>query len=667
MRPRRGYPTRGIRRTKEPSAAGSSSAARERHQASPRSPSPPQLAPPQPQRVSTRAPRKSPPSADVSTGDPTLPPPAPAAFTSPQPYEEGSRRFSLVRSSSTRSMTIYRSRENIATAATPTISPQQPMSRASSFYDRSDDSDSSDAPVSDDSQEDPTPQRGKKKTKTPLPQMTPVTSAPDPLAGVRRQRSPEDIDDPAKRIRAVGPVSPPTHSRCECPQGAYAPAKASTPPAAAPMVPFSGQSPRLRPRSPTPTPAPRSYASAAAELTQNTTSDVPMPSTSAKSDAVQPSTASLKPKYPPIVVEVLPNWIHHLAAIKQQLGRTANARPFGKGFRFTPVDDEEYRLLQRYFSILEQTERVPWYSYSIPQHQDFKIAIRGLPSDSPPELIAQELASLGYIATYVRPIRTRGGPPGCIHHVMLQRNPNNEDVYQVTELLGLTGVVVQGWRGKGRPAQCHRCQRFRHSSHNCHRPLACVRCGGPHPARDCSRPRESPATCVNCGGPHPANYSGCPVLRREARNRRAGTEALSAQRRRPQAPEQPSVAADPQATSLMAPANPAPQQPKNKKKKKKKKSASVATPIVSVATPIAAAATPVAPAATIAEPLTQPLSERPLPPTSTTYEIHTPISTVMLVLQNILAALDAGKPYEDIADVVAKGLSVIMSRSKPCL
>ncbi|CAF4947130.1 unnamed protein product [Pieris macdunnoughi] len=92
----------------------------------------------------------------------------------------------------------------------------------------------------------------------------------------------------------------------------------------------------------------------------------------------------------------------------------------------------------------------------------------------------------------------------------------------------MTGVTIEAWRGKQGPAQCHRCQSFRHSSVNCHKRMACVRCAGEHRAADCTRPKDVPATCANYGGPHPACHSTCPVRKEEERNRRSGTCARTA-------------------------------------------------------------------------------------------------------------------------------------------
>lgn len=233
-----------------------------------------------------------------------------------------------------------------------------------------------------------------------------------------------------------------------------------------------------------------------------------------------------KKRYPPLVVEELPNWTTHFKTLKEKIGRPASARPYGMGVRFTPADGEEYRIVQRYLESVEP--KLSWFSYSLPQDKDVKVAVRGLLANTEPEEVQAELLSRGFQAEYVRRIRARKGRPGCLFFVILKKTPETTPaIYEIKELLSMTGIAVEPWRGKKGPAQCHRCQQFRHSSHCCHRKLACVRCGDEHTARDCPRPLSEPATCANCKGPHPASSMSCPVKRREMRNKRAGTVPLT--------------------------------------------------------------------------------------------------------------------------------------------
>jgi hypothetical protein len=57
--------------------------------------------------------------------------------------------------------------------------------------------------------------------------------------------------------------------------------------------------------------------------------------------------------------------------------------------------------------------------------------------------------------------------------------------------------------------QCARCQQYGHTRTYGNKPVACVKCGGPHNSKDCSKRNYTPAKCALCGGNHPANYKGC--------------------------------------------------------------------------------------------------------------------------------------------------------------
>ncbi|CAH2107572.1 unnamed protein product [Euphydryas editha] len=131
------------------------------------------------------------------------------------------------------------------------------------------------------------------------------------------------------------------------------------------------------------------------------------------------------------------------------------------------------------------------------------------------------LQELGFPAERARCIPPSKGRHGCTYFVQLAHLQAEEltQLYAVTELLSMPGLIVEAWRGNKAPSQCHRCQAFGHSSANCHRQQKCVRCFGEHLARDCHRPREELPTCANCGKAHTAKVRRCPVFKKEARKR----------------------------------------------------------------------------------------------------------------------------------------------------
>ncbi|CAK1553007.1 unnamed protein product [Leptosia nina] len=351
----------------------------------------------------------------------------------------------------------------------------------------------------------------------------PAHAARDPRLQ-RRAATTEAAADAAAALPVAAPpaAAPPVAA----PPGAALSAVAVAPPGAA-LSAVAVAPPAATQSAAVVAPSIATYAGAAAAVAAAPTVQARPP----RAPAAQPAAA--KPRYPPIVVEYLPDWVHHLGEIRRLLGRTANTRSYGRGHRITPETEEEYRVVQRYLSDLQQRDqRVTWFSYSIPAERELKVAIRGIPVGTDPEAIKEALRGLNYEPEHIQPIRASKGRPGCLYLAILRRTPGiTPGIYAVNELMFMTGVTIEAWRGKRGPAQCHRCQQFRHSSHNCHRPIACVRCGEPHRAADCPRPKAEPATCANCRGPHPANHSTCPVRKTEARNKRAGTVARTGQSR----------------------------------------------------------------------------------------------------------------------------------------
>lgn len=378
----------------------------------------------------------------------------------------------------------------------------------------------------------------------------------------------------------------------------------------------------------------------------------------------QPPAQPPKPRFPPLIVEEFPNWTVHFRALRDLLGHAPNARPLGKGLRFTPCSVEEYRVVQRYLYDLEKTERLSWFSYALPSELSRKVAIRGLPATTSPDEIIEALGELGYQAEYVRPIKARMGRPGCIFFVILTNTPNIvPGIYGVTELLYMQGITIEAWRSKRGPAQCHRCQAFRHSSHGCHRRMACVRCGEEHFARDCPRPLEEPATCANCGGAHPANHTACPQFKREIRNKRAGTVALSQNKpRRPSRTVLPlvpvavnTVPAEAQASSLMAPANPPTVRgARTKKRGKGKKSRGLVNPtnpeaLLSSAPPAVTASAAAKTTAATTAPAHAPESHR---------NTHISIDRAIDTLKDVLIALREGR---DPVQTVLEGMTRLLT------
>ncbi|XP_022834503.1 protein transport protein sec31-like [Spodoptera litura] len=475
-------------------------------------------------------------------------------------------------------------------------------------------------------------------TRASAPRAAPPRSMPlltTPPNSILPERFPSPPKEPVKRQAIF--TTPPFHPPQMLPPFAPPPQDTAPPTSYAAATATSTAEARA--------PAPTTTGHAATRETSAPAADNACAPTPGPSSAPAP-----KARYPPLIVEKLPDWVEHFTELRKRLGHAPNARPFGKGVRFTPRSDAEYRSIQAYLSDLEKTTGIAWFSYSLPAERNVKVAIRGLPVDTPTDAIQEALRAAGFNAEYVRPIRARQGRPGCLYYAQVARTDTTiPGIYGVTELLSMPGIKIEAWRGKKGPAQCHRCQQFRHSSHNCHRPIACVRCGESHPASECPRPREEPPTCANCGGAHTANNSSCPVYRRETRNPKAGTVARTAPTTAPKpTPAQAQPGGENNAPgSLMAAANEPGAKPGRKRRRRKAKRALPAAAATAATTAPAAAhahtttktRAPAAPATKAPVTAATGRAKRPAAPQQPPPRSLLSINDVVRILQGIVTAL----------------------------
>jgi len=110
--------------------------------------------------------------------------------------------------------------------------------------------------------------------------------------------------------------------------------------------------------------------------------------------------------------------------------------------------------------------------------------------------------------------------------VSLKRSLNVKDIFSMDTLFYVK-VTVEPYKSSG-PAQCFICQRFGHSSLQCGHATRCVKCGGDHQSRTCTKNHDTKPTCCNCRGVHTANYRGCPsyteILKQKATQVRITTK-----------------------------------------------------------------------------------------------------------------------------------------------
>ncbi|GFU47144.1 nucleic-acid-binding protein from transposon X-element [Trichonephila clavipes] len=141
-----------------------------------------------------------------------------------------------------------------------------------------------------------------------------------------------------------------------------------------------------------------------------------------------------------------------------------------------------------------------------------KVVIKGLPRNTDINDIKSDLVDQGFNETKVSQLIGRITKQKLpVFMITLPRNIHNTKIFQL-KTLGYLSIRVEGYEGTG-VTQCYKCNRFNHTSDNCHMHPRCLKCGEAHQTKDCSIQRTETAFCINCQAyGHMANYSKCPLF-----------------------------------------------------------------------------------------------------------------------------------------------------------
>ncbi|GFV34998.1 probable RNA-directed DNA polymerase from transposon X-element [Trichonephila clavipes] len=143
-----------------------------------------------------------------------------------------------------------------------------------------------------------------------------------------------------------------------------------------------------------------------------------------------------------------------------------------------------------------------------------KLILKGPPTSTELEAVKKEIESEGFkIHKISRLTKFQSKAPMPLIYIQLINYLSADSIYNYVDMFG-TRVAFEPYDGSRnrRPNQYWRCQGFFHSSEVCHLPMKCLKCAGPHQAKDCTLHFEDPLKCANCGGEHAANWRLCPCF-----------------------------------------------------------------------------------------------------------------------------------------------------------
>ncbi|GFX87243.1 probable RNA-directed DNA polymerase from transposon X-element [Trichonephila clavipes] len=312
------------------------------------------------------------------------------------------------------------------------------------------------------------------------------------------------IDPPAvknheSKAAAVPPSPPPLPVREKRRENEALILKASLPPK---QLVRKARSPRS---SPPPSPTPPSATSVEDARLEGEEEEMDSSQPAELQDQVVVPEVVKKPRIPPFFVSPKGDW-KQLVALAKLVAPSFQSQMSGRFLKVTVGDELEYRNLSRW---LEQSG-VEFKSFMLKQDRPVKVVIRGLPSNTEPEDIKNEIEAEGFKVAKISQMKNyRTKAPMPLFYLQIENGADAPKIFNFTELFG-TRIEVKPFDRGNKINQCWRCQGWFHSSEVCHLPPRCVRCAGPHLAKDCTRSFDEPLKCANCSGEHAANWSRCP-------------------------------------------------------------------------------------------------------------------------------------------------------------
>ncbi|GFV42608.1 nucleic-acid-binding protein from transposon X-element [Trichonephila clavipes] len=215
--------------------------------------------------------------------------------------------------------------------------------------------------------------------------------------------------------------------------------------------------------------------------------------------------ATKKPRIPPFFVSPKGDW-RQLVALAKLIAPSFQSQMSGRFLKVTVADDVDYRALSKWL----ESSGVEFKSFMLKQDRPVKVVIRGLPSNTEPEDIKTEIEAEGFKVLKISQMKNyRTKAPMPLFYLQIENGADAPKIYDFAELFG-TRIEVKPFDRGNKVNQCWRCQGWFHSSEVCHLPPRCVKCAGPHAAKDCTLEFEAPMKCANCSGAHAANWSRCP-------------------------------------------------------------------------------------------------------------------------------------------------------------
>ncbi|GFT91832.1 nucleic-acid-binding protein from transposon X-element [Trichonephila clavipes] len=141
---------------------------------------------------------------------------------------------------------------------------------------------------------------------------------------------------------------------------------------------------------------------------------------------------------PPITIDNVRQSHQLLKKLQDITKQKIRGKIIGKGLRVYPENPEAYHTIRRYVD----AEKLESFTYQLDEEKDLKAVIRGMPSDTPPQEIIDDLRTYGITVNVCHAMTNRRtGMPMPLFLVTLPRSDINRNIFNLTDLCYLKIVV----------------------------------------------------------------------------------------------------------------------------------------------------------------------------------------------------------------------------------
>ncbi|GFY61394.1 a disintegrin and metalloproteinase with thrombospondin motifs 20 [Trichonephila inaurata madagascariensis] len=172
---------------------------------------------------------------------------------------------------------------------------------------------------------------------------------------------------------------------------------------------------------------------------------------------------------------------------------------------------EMYMLVNLAIRRFIDNEKLEAFTYQLNDEKELKAVIQGMPSDTPPQEIIEDLRTFGISVNECHAMTNRRtGLSMPLFLITLPRTEVNRNVFNLTELcyLKIKGGTIASQIRTGTNAKDARVSFIRPNSARGTQSALNAVC--PTFLRTVKKSSDTEATCCNCQGNHTANFTGCP-------------------------------------------------------------------------------------------------------------------------------------------------------------